>query len=71
MPIWQLVERTKDQPDDVLHLFVRVEDHLTGRSPDIAGGQLQRQLAAASFVQPPLVHALLEHMQLRFAHGAF
>jgi hypothetical protein len=54
-----------------LHLFIRVELDFPRGIPDVADRQGKLQFASLGFTQAPLMHALLQDMQLGFAHGAF
>jgi len=60
----------EDEADDLLHLRIRVQHHFPGRAADIPAGDGHSEFAAAGLAQPPLLHALLEDVQLRFAHRA-
>ena len=62
----QPLECAEDQPHDVLDLLVRVERHLPGRPPNVASGQRDDERAAAGFAEPPLLHPLLQEVQLGF-----
>ena len=64
------VELVEDQADDPLGLLVRVERDLPGRRLDVPGRDADDQLPAAGLVQLPLIHPLLEDMQLCLAHHA-
>ena len=64
------VELVEDQADDVLDLLVRVERDLPGRRLDVPGRDADDQLPATGLVQLPLVHPLLEDVQLRLVHHA-
>ena len=62
------VELVEDQADDVLGLLVGVERDQTGRQLDIPGRDADDQLPAAGLVQLPLMHPLLEDVELGLVH---
>ena len=64
------IELVEDPADDILGLLVRVERDLAGRRLDVADRDAGDQFAAPGLVQLPLVHPLLEDMQLCLAHHA-
>jgi len=64
------VELVEDQADDPLGLFIRVERDFPGRRLDEPGRNAGDQLPATGLVQLPLIHPLLEDMQLCLAHHA-
>src|SRR5437899_2565112 len=66
----QFVKGAEDEPDDLLHLFIRVELDVSGGTPDVANRQRKLQLAPLGFAQAALVHALLQDMQFGFRYGA-
>jgi hypothetical protein len=67
----QVFKGAKDEPDDLLHLFIWVELNFSRGAPDVADGQGELQFATPGFAQPPLVHALLQDMQFGFRHRSF
>ena len=67
----KLLELPEDEAHHLPDLLVGVEADLPGGPPRVAYGQGERELAAAGLSQLTFVQALLEHVQLRLAHGSF
>jgi hypothetical protein len=53
------------------NLLVGIKLNLPISAPDVPGGQRKVQGTPPGFLQPALMHALLQDMQLGFAHRAF
>src|ERR1022692_2040015 len=66
----QAPEGFKQQPDALLHLLVRIENHLRADVVKKADGKRDRQCTAPGLVQQSTLHARLQHVQLSLAHGA-
>src|SRR5262245_42331451 len=61
------VELVEDEPHHRLDLLVRIDGRLAAGQREVANGRRAKQLAAASLVEPALVHPLLEDVQLGLA----
>jgi hypothetical protein len=64
----QVFKFTEEEPDDLLHLLIRVELNFSCGAPDVADWQGKLQFAPLSFAQTTLVHALLQDMEFCFGH---
>jgi hypothetical protein len=67
----KILKLTNDQPPPGLDLCVRIIHELAGRGVDIPHGQREAQRPPTRLLQGPLIHPLLEEMQLSLTHGAF
>ena len=61
--------RTVTIATDLGEMVIRIEADLPGTPPDVADRQGEAELTPAGLAQAPLVHPLLEDMQLGLAHS--
>ena len=64
------LEELEHQPIHALHLFIRIQDHLARRAPDIAHRQRLGEFTAPRLCTPTLQHPRLDDMQFGFRHRA-
>src|ERR1700730_14317281 len=65
----QTTEGLKESANALLHLLVRIENHLALGIVEKANRKWQSQLSPPRFVDQAAAHASLHHVQFRFAHG--
>jgi hypothetical protein len=64
------VELVEDQPHRRLDLLVGVDRPLARGEPDVADRGQAQEVAATGLVELALIHPLLDHVELCFAHHA-
>src|SRR5258708_7848305 len=67
----QATEGLKQRANALLHLLVRIENHLALDVIEEADRKWQSQLSSPRFAEQTAAHASLHHVQFRFVHGAF
>jgi hypothetical protein len=64
----QVFKFAEDEPDNLLYLFIWVELNLSRGTPDVANRQGKLQVLSLGAALAPLVHALLQDVQICFRH---